>query len=141
MSKEITFEELPEDYKFVYKIQGCEHKVDFDTNTIVDKILSTRAKTVDEEVIKQLRNIGEAKGINELILIDESKVLKIIKSLKALEIIKEKRVNIGLFLIGYKDLDYQNYKEHLDLGFQIIKQVSEIPLIKEEYDLLKEVLL
>ena len=88
---EVSFEpyELPEDYKFVYKIKCCEHKIGFDTNTIVDKILSTRTKIVDEEVIRHLKNIGEEKGINELILIDESKVLKIIKSLKALEIIKK----------------------------------------------------
>jgi len=63
------------------------------------------------------------------------------KKIEALSIIKEKKVNVGLFLIGYKALDYQNYEEHLELGFQIIKQVSEKPLTQEEYDLLKEVLL
>lgn len=116
---EVKFEplELPEDYKFVYKIKGCEHKLDFDTNTIVDKILSTRTKKVDEEVIRQLRNIGEEQGINELILIDETKVLKIIKSLKALEIIKEiDKTSLSHFIaVCVKD--------------------------QEEYDLLKEVLL
>ena len=63
------------------------------------------------------------------------------KELEALEIIKEKKVNVGLFLTGYKELDYQKYKKHFELGFQIIKQVSEKPLTAEEFDLLKEVLL
>ena len=128
---EVKFEpfELPEDYKFVYKIKGCEHKVDFDTNTIVDKILSTRTKKVDEEVIRQLRNIGEEKGINELILIDESKVLKMIKSLKALEIIKNKRVNLEYLKCCET---YEQYKTVCSYWDEINQQ---------EYDLLKEVLL
>lgn len=117
MSKRIEPFELPEDYKFVYKIKGCEYKFDFNTNTIVDKILSTRIKKVNKEVIRQLRNIGKEKNINELILIDESKVLKIIKSLKALEIIKKinKIVLFHFICACIKD--------------------------QEEYDLLKEVLL
>ena len=119
---EVKFEpfELPEDYKFVYKIQGCEHKLDFDTNTIVDKILSTRTKQVDEEVIKQLRNIGEERGINELILIDESKVLNLIKAVRALEIIKR---------FTHYDIYFLNY------------MLNERKLTQEEYELLKEVLL
>lgn len=132
MSK--CLEELPQDYKFVYEIKGCQHKVDFDTNTIVDKILSTRTKKVDEEVIKQLRNFGKEKGINELILIDESKVLKIIKSLKALEIIKEKKVNIFTF---YKCCSWHNASNYNDsVGCPV-----NCELTQEEYDLLKEVLL
>ena len=122
-------EELPEDYKFVYKVKGCEHKVDFDTNAIVDKMLSTRTKKVNEEIIRHLRNIGNEKGINELILIDESKVLKIIKSLQAFEIIKKKNVNIEILKLSkdYFEYDAGTYKS--------------IPLTQEEYDLLKEVLL
>ena len=124
MSKELT-----EDYKFVYKIKGYENKFGFDTNTIVEKILSTRAKKVNEEIIKQLKNIGEEKGINELILIDESKVLKMIKSLKVLEIIKEKEVNVFIFLHSGKVEAYNDMVE------------DNRKLTKEEYDLLKEVLL
>jgi hypothetical protein len=136
MGKEMTqleaLEELPEDYKFVYKIKGCEQKFDFDTNTIVDKILSTRAKKVDEEVIRQLRNIGEAKGINELILIDESKVLNMIKSLKALEIIKEK-------VMPLVNLDEGELcKDHYRVYDGELYMYTE--LTKEEYDLLKEAL-
>lgn len=128
MNKELTPFELPEDYKFVYKIKGCENKFGFDTNTIVEKILSTRAKKVDEEIIKQLKNIGEEKGINELILIDESKVLDLIKAVRALEIIKEKQVNVNCIISGWSLGKYNSYKTH-------------ISLTKDEYDLLKEVLL
>jgi len=131
---EVSFEpyKLPEDYKFVYKIEGCGHKVDFDTNTIVDKILSTRTKKVNEEVIRQLKNIGEEKGINELILIDESKVLKMIKSLKALEIIKKKNFDL-FYLQDSKDLDM--YNDTCD-SFRNLCYLTQ-----EEYDLLKEVLM
>ena len=129
MGKEMK--ELPEDYKFVYKIKGCEQKFDFDTNTIVDKILSTRTKKVNEEVIRQLRNIGEAKGINELILIDESKVLNMIKSLKALEVIKEK----GIILQFIKET-YTVEQYNAGVFGTLVK-----PLTQEEYELLREVLL
>lgn len=125
-------EELPQDYKFVYEIKGCQHKVDFDTNTIVDKILSTRTKKVDEEVIKQLRNFGEEKGINELILIDESKVLKIIKSLKALEIIKNKEINVHALFLHLKRFDKPD-------GYNVIVG-TKYQITQEEYDILKEVL-
>ena len=129
MNKELTPFELPEDYKFVYKIKGCENKFGFDTNTIVEKILSTRAKKVDEEIIKQLKNIGEEKGINELILIDESKVLNLIKAVRALEIIKEKEVNVFIFLHSG---DLETYNDIVE---------DNRKLTEEEYDLLKEVLL
>ena len=127
MSKELTPFELPEDYKFVYKIKSCENKFGFDTNTIVEKILYTRAKKVDEEIIKQLKNIGEEKGINELILIDESKVLKMIKSLKALEIIKE----TGMLSV------FQDIKGIYYLTFNN----TAIEITKDKYEILREELL
>ena len=139
MIKELTLFELPEDYKFVYKIKGCENKFDFDINTIVEKILSTRAKKVDEEIIKQLKNIGEEKGINELILIDESKVLKMIKSLKALEIIKEHLLDIDWFLQFVKqDISYQHYVYCVEQSNNAF--AKRFLLNKEEYELLKEIL-
>ena len=128
---EVNFElfELPEDYKFVYKIEGCEHKLDFDTNTVVDKILSTRTKIVDKEVIRQLRNIGEEKGINELILIDESKVLKIVNDLKALEIIKNRLVDThDIVIYTFSEFNYRRSQRGL------------LTISKEEYDLIKECL-
>lgn len=129
MNKELTPFELPEDYKFVYKIKGCENNFGFDTNTIVEKILSTRAKKVDEEIIKQLKNIGEEKGINELILIDESKILNLIKAVRALEIIKNKEVNVFVLL----------HSGNLKIYNDIVEDNRK--LTQEKYDLLKEVLL
>lgn len=132
MSKELTPFELPEDYKFVYKIKGCENKFDivtnnFDINPIVEKILSTRAKKVDEEIIKQLKNIGKEYGINELILIDESKVLKMIKSLKVLEIIKE----TGMLSV------FQDIKGICYLTFNN----TAIEITKDKYEILRDELL
>lgn len=122
--------ELPKDYKFLYKIDGCDYKADFDTNTIADKILCTRTKKVNQEIIRQLRSIGEENEINELILIDESKVFKIVKSLEALEIVKERKVNVS-WLGKAKDL--QEYNEGVCIySYQALSQ--------EEYDLLKECL-
>ena len=50
------------------------------------------------------------------------------KSLKALEIIKEKEVNVNCIISGWSLGKYNSYKTH-------------ISLTKDEYDLLKEVLL
>lgn len=123
--------ELPEDYKFVYKIEGCDCKADFDMNTIVDKILCARTKEVNQEIIRQLRNIGKEKGINELIFIDESKVLKFIKSVEALEIIKKRKVDVGWFK---RTKDSHEY--NMEMGINSCQALSQ-----EEYDLLEEVLL
>lgn len=118
--------ELPKDYKFVNKIECCEPKLDFDTNTIVDKILSTRTKKVDEEVIRLLKSIGEERGINELIVIDESKVLNMIKAVRALEIIR----NIGI-LKPYETIGGQCWLETM---------CDATKITKDNCDLLKEVL-
>lgn len=135
MSKEFTplklLKELPEDYKFVYRIKACECKVDFDTNTMVDKILSTRTKKVDEEVIRQLRDIGKAKGINELILINESKVLKMIKSLKAFEIIKE-LLYLKVIQLLPNDSDTRLFVECGNFKASILIPPPYIELLKEE---------
>ena len=134
---EVSFEpfKLPEDCKFVYKIEGCEHKLNFDSNTIVEKILSARAKIIDEEVIRQLRNIGEEKGINELILIDENKVLKIIESIKALKIILKKD------FIDFKLLKRckTHYEYNSKVAIRYTSRGMDIGLLaEEEFDLLKE---
>lgn len=62
-----------------------------------------------------------------------------VNELTALDIIISKKVNIGYFIRLYKDKSYNEY--HYFTQFTIGKQISEIPLIKEEFDLLKEVLL
>ena len=63
-----------------------------------------------------------------MILIDESKVLKIIKSLKTLKIIKDKRVDISDFIHSKNLFDYNDGRDR------------KWKLTREEYDLLKEVL-
>lgn len=77
--------------KFIVRI-SCEPQIKqpFDTNTFVDKILTTRVEKINESVISQLRELMKEKGITEFIGIDESKVLQLIEEHKALEILKEK---------------------------------------------------
>lgn len=61
------------------------------------------------------------------------------KKLKVLEIIKEKKVNIDNFLYRIKeDTDYEEYKMLCET--YIILIFSKKELTKEEFDLLKEVL-
>ena len=80
-------------------------------------------------------------GQTTTFLIRDTKLYEIIETaLKALEIIKEKRVNVDVFLIRVKkDTDYKEYKRLCCL--YKIMTFSEKELTQEEYDLLKEVLL
>lgn len=79
-----------EDYKFVYKI-SCEPKIspNQDITTIAQKIIGVRVKMFDEMTKELLKQIAEEKGYSEILVIDESKVDKFVKALKALEIIKK----------------------------------------------------
>lgn len=61
------------------------------------------------------------------------------KSLKALEIIKDKRVDVGWFIQCYND--YSNDKDRLMMYNQLSIDDSGRDLTQQEYDLLKEVLL
>ena len=74
--------------------------------------------------------------INNKGIIDNETLEKFI----ALEIIKEKEVNVGNFKASLL-LTYEQYQEALDNDWTIVKQISKTPLTQEEYDLLKEVLL
>ena len=61
------------------------------------------------------------------------------KKLKALEIIKEKRVNVDYFIERIKkDTDYKEYKKLR--GLYKITIFSRKNLTQEEFDLLKEIL-
>ena len=64
------------------------------------------------------------------------------KSLKALEIIKEKRVNVGTFIHLTKILkkDYEQCKANNDIVFCNICDTEKEFLTQEEFNLLKEVL-
>ena len=42
--------ESPEDYKFVYKIEGCEHKSDFDIDYYIDKRRQQALEALDRLV-------------------------------------------------------------------------------------------
>ena len=86
----------------------------------------TFIETIDSgEMVFEPRNVWEEKQ----------------KKLKAFEIIKKKRVNIGSFIKCCANINYEEYKKqwgnwHKD----ILYNLSQEALTREEYDLLKEVL-
>lgn len=64
------------------------------------------------------------------------------KELKALEIIKDKEVNtrfLRQMLQNQGWFRYETYQDYLTKGRRAFLSVSLIPLIQEEFDLLKEV--
>lgn len=85
---EVSWEpiEIPKESKFLYKINFKPTIEDIADNRIVDKILVTRTKAIDESVLKHLKSIGEEYNLSELIVIDES---KLVKTYTALQIIKK----------------------------------------------------
>ena len=78
-------------------------------------------------------DLGESKGKFDNVYISIKEWRKIEKSLKALEIIKEKRVDV-VILFNSPSLTLYN-------TILVIRNESEYELTQEEYDLLKEVLL
>ena len=68
------------------------------------------------------RENGKKQFVHDYLIIE--------KELKALEIIKDKRVNVEWLLKCFKDYDLETYNTY-----------QTKPLTQEEYDLLKEVLL
>ena len=71
---------MGEKEKFIVRI-SCDPKIEplEDSGTkIVDKMLTLRVEKVNESVISQLRDLMKEKGINELYVIDESKVLEFV---------------------------------------------------------------
>lgn len=116
--------------KFIVRI-SCEPKI---TPTdigakIVDKMLTLRVEKVNESIISQLRDLMKEKGVNELIAIDESKVLEIVKKAQAFDVIIAKCVHPLTFAMSSNCKDYN----------KIVCDSKK--LTDEEYDLLKEALL
>lgn len=67
---------------------------------------------------------------------DKQDLVIILKKLKALEIIKLKQVNVYSFI----QKNPKTFEEYQDIDDEI-EQLSEVSLSKEDFDLLKEVLL
>ena len=117
------------------------------------ELIETELKRLEEleDDFQVLRNIFEAKDNNELLQRiekmydrniylekDNNSLRQVNKDIgNILRIIKEKKVNVGLFLIGYGNCDYSDYERDLKMEFQIIEQVSSKPLTQAEFDLLK----
>ena len=82
---------------------------------------------------KGLEAFGKITGTQNLTMYEQNECLKTIeKELKALEIIKNKRVNVNLLLAKIESPSPAFYNMVVGLKYK---------LTQEEYDLLKEVLL
>ena len=121
---------MGENEKFIVRI-SCEPKIEPNDigAKIVDKMLTLRVEKVNESVISQLRELMKEKGINELIAIDESKVLEMVKKSQAFDIISKKGIFVN-GLIKSKDLEEYNI---LCLNHGMTELLTQ-----EEYDLIKE---
>lgn len=93
---------------------------------MTNEIFVIRQQTINNAIMKQLQDLMHEKGITELYAIDESKVLQLIKEHNALEIIKNKEIDIKAFN------DLSNLEEY--------NYYCEPELTQEEYDLLKGIL-
>ena len=100
--------------------------------------------SVIEAAIKRLEKLDEPKKIVDSISFEQSmenyvknNCPSVGNKLKALEIIKEKEVNVGNFKASLL-LTYEQYQEALDNDWTIVKQISKTPLTQKEYNLLKE---
>ena len=124
---------MKQEDKFVFTI-SCNPEfssLEKDTVNFIDRITILRIKQIDSGIINQLREIGKERGINTLIAIDETKVIKMAKKAEALEIIKNKPFNT-IWFTYYKD--YEEYcldAEYADES----KRLTE-----EEWNFLKEAL-
>lgn len=132
---------MGENEKFIVRI-SCDPKIepfgeDFSTK-FVDKILTLRVEKVNESVISQLRELMKEKGINELIAIDESKVLEIVKKAQAFDIIKKHILNRDMDTSGIY-LEFHNGRYEPYYTIEIRNGVKQI-VPQEEYNLLEEVL-
>ena len=105
-------------------------------------IIKKEELDIIEQELKELEKMKRIKGTTTLDSALENTLINacpnVAKKLKALEIIKEKRVNVELFIKHSLGRDYNEFLNYENL-FQIYKS-SEKRLTQEEYDLLKEVL-
>lgn len=130
---------MGENEKFIVRI-SCDPKIEPNDigAKIVDKMLTLRVEKVNESVISQLRELMKEKGINELIAIDESKVLEMVKKSQAVDIIKKHILNRDMDTSGIY-LEFHNGRYEPYYTIEIRNGVKQI-VSQEEYDLLKEVL-
>ena len=78
--------------KFIDVISKPDNKsyeiCQFDIANVCEKMLFTRVKTINENILRQLNDIMIEHKIDFMGVIDESKVLTLVNSYKALEVIK-----------------------------------------------------
>ena len=103
-------------------------------------------ETIKPTPIKQIDNYSYTYDLGEdserfnmvflpLNIYQEIKI-KLEKQDKILQIIKEKKVNVNNFIVA--DYSWRKYKEAVAKKYTIVKEISNKPLTKEEFELLKE---
>ena len=130
MSKELeALEALKEVREYLYGdvYGGVAKRLDIIENALKENI---NLKIRNEELVKTNKELLAQINGNDFIN------FKVLQKLKALNLIKEKRVNVGDFVDTFivEELSYQHYLDnHDNYSYKLLAQ--------EEYDLLKEVLL
>ena len=134
MSKEITpleaLERIKSDLEYITRLDYVDPIVRGEVREELYKIYHRELPELDiiETALKRLEEIDEA---YECLPVDFRKIIKV------LEIIKEKRVNVGYLLHDIEEhfMKYEEYLENFDYYQDVL-----IPLTSKEYELLKEVL-
>lgn len=93
-------------------------------------------KSHEYKIIERELNFTNSLKDGTLIIVDSDNY----KKLKALEVIKEKEVNVQNFKVNCATTSYEQYISIWECYIGI-KMVSKTMLTKKEYDLLKEVLI
>lgn len=104
----------------------------------VDKNTYARVKSADEIIVEEVREIMKESGISDFYDIDENKILQLVKEHKAIEIIRNKPQH-ELAQIQWRKVN--TYEEYENMAYRWDSDYWDMIYTKEEYDLLKEVLL
>ena len=95
---------------------------------LVTKACATMVKQIDKAVIDILVDYAEKNNVNELIAIDESKLIEMVKQANAWKLIREKFVDLAL-LKRCRDLitfNKQTYGKQLEQDeFDFLKEMTE----------------
>ena len=73
--------------------------------SLPQRIASIRLQNINDHILKELRQVGIDKNINDLIAIDEHKVADMVRRAKAYDLITMKQVD--MWLVNH--CDYENY--------------------------------
>ena len=100
-------------------------------------VVERHQEQVNDEIMKNIRQIMKEKGISEYYSIDEKRLLEIVEEAKAFEIIKNKSVN----LYHFEYVQRFPIDEQLERYNDILYVRERDFLTQQEYDLVKKAIL